>query len=499
MGIWGRLLRATGWEWEPPVPVLRPRRRGYEGAVADRLTADWLTSGASADAEIQGSLPRLRNRARSMGRDTPYVPQLKRLCRDNIVGPAGIQLQMQVQRLRGGGLDETANSMIERAWRRWGRQDSCDVAGLRSFLDFEWMAAMEPVDSGELLIRIVRRAFGATNRVPLALEMIESDQLDLNYVGPLKAPGNRWRMGIEIDEWGRPQTYAILTSHPGDYLTSGNNPGQRRVERVPAADMIHIFFPTRVGQSRGVPLVAPVMSDAHQLDGYEKAATIRARAAASQMGFITNGEGELTGDGVVDGERVTDFEPGVFKYLRPGESVEIPQMNAPDSQLEMFVRQKTRRMAAGTGVSYASLTRDASQASYSSQRQEYLQDQDAWAVLQTQLIQRLHERVFREWLPLAVLSGAVPLADFELRPDRYLDAAQWQPRGWAWVDPKKEAEANVISEGAGYTSKIRICTALGTTYEQVLKDKQAEQQLETQYGVTVTLPELTQQGGPQDG
>jgi lambda family phage portal protein len=431
-----------------------------------------------------------------MERDTPYVPQLKRLWRNNIVGPAGIQLQMQVQRLRGGGLDEAANSMIERGWRRWTRQDSCDVAGLRSFLDFEWMAATEPVDSGELLIRMVRRPFGATNRIPLALEMIESDQLDLNYVGPLKASGNRWRMGIEIDEWGRPQTYAVLTSHPGDYLTSGKNPSQRRVERVPAADIIHIFFPTRAGQSRGVPLVAPVMSDAHQLDGYEKAATIRARAASCQMGFITNPEGELTGDGVVDGQRVTDFEPGVFHNLAPGQSVEIPQMNAPDSQLEMFVRHKTRRIAAGTGVSYASLTRDASQANYSSQRQEYLQDQDAWEVLQAQLIQRLHDRVFREWLPLAVLSGAVPLPDFELRPDRYLDAAQWQPRGWAWVDPKKEAEAHVISERAGYTSKMRICTGLGTTYEQILKEKQSERQLEEQYGVSVTLPEL-QQGGPE--
>jgi len=33
----------------------------------------------------------------------------------------------------------------------------------------------------------------------------------------------------------------------------------------------------------------------------------------------------------------------------------------------------------------------------------------------------------------------------------------------------------------------------------VLKDKAAEQQLEGQYGVSVTMPELTQGGGPQDG
>jgi lambda family phage portal protein len=178
----------------------------------------------------------------------------------------------------------------------------------------------------------------------------------------------------------------------------------------------------------------------------------------------------------------------VFKYLKAGEDVVVPQMQSPDSQFEMFVRQKGRRIAMGTGVSYASLTRDASQASYSSQRQEYLQDQDAWSVEQTMLIQRLHERVFAEWLPLAVLAGAVRLPDFELRPERYLMAAQWQPRGWQWVDPKKEAEANVIMEGAGYVSKTQIIARLGTTYEQILKDKQQEQQLEAQYGVQPQAP-----------
>ena len=116
MGFWRWLAYGLGFEYEPPEPV-QPQRRGFSAADGGRLTADWLTSGFSADSEIQGSLPRLRNRARSMGRDTPYVPQIKRLMRDNIVGPAGIQLQMRVPMLRGGGLDERANTEVENAWR----------------------------------------------------------------------------------------------------------------------------------------------------------------------------------------------------------------------------------------------------------------------------------------------------------------------------------------------------------------------------------------------
>ena len=48
------------------------------------------------------------------------------------------------------------------------------------------------------------------------------------------------------------------------------------------------------------------MSDAHQLQGYEEAAVIRARAGASIMGFITNNEGELMADDIENGEKISE-------------------------------------------------------------------------------------------------------------------------------------------------------------------------------------------------
>ena len=51
--------KATGFEpQEQPAP--KRRRRAYEGAMVSRLTSDWVTSSTSADAEIDGSLIRLR-------------------------------------------------------------------------------------------------------------------------------------------------------------------------------------------------------------------------------------------------------------------------------------------------------------------------------------------------------------------------------------------------------------------------------------------------------
>ena len=494
MNLWQRAWKVLNRKIYP-VKVIQ---RAYTGASGGRLTADWMTAGTSADAEIQGALPRLRNNSRDLSRNTPYGTQLKRLYRDNIVGPAGIQLQMTLPRLRGTGLDEATGNEIEKAWRHWCRRDSCDVRGKWSFKGFEWHAAGILPDSGEYLIRIVRRAFGKKNKIPLALEAIEADQLDLDYVGAISAPDNYWRMGIEFDAWGRPVNYAILTVHPGDYLARSSNTRIRKHEIIPAVDIIHGFIDDRAGQSRGVPVVACVMGEMHQADGYEQAVTIRARAASSLMGYIRNSKGEViddTGDTeekkAARNERLTEFQPGTFKYLGVDEDIVVPDIRAPDNQYEQFVKNKGRRFASGTGVSYASLTRDAAESSYAQQRQEYLQDQDAWSVLQAVLIETLHDRVVAEWLPLAVLTGAVRIPDFEIRPDRYFDAVNWQSRGWAWVDPKKEAEGYKIMEEQNYVSKIEICAKRGTTYEQVLKDKQRERELEKQYGHVKQSPQPT--------
>ena len=105
----------------PGQPIAVPRRRMYEGARVSRLTSDWVTSGTSADAEIKGSLPRLRNRSRQLVRDNDYARQAIRAIRANVIG-TGIRLQAQVQMQRGGGrLDQTVNDAIENAWALWGR------------------------------------------------------------------------------------------------------------------------------------------------------------------------------------------------------------------------------------------------------------------------------------------------------------------------------------------------------------------------------------------
>lgn len=478
MGLRTRFLRTLGLQ---RVPREQPRRRrSYAGAIVSRLTSDWMSTRSSADAEIRNSLSKLRDRSREMVRNNPYAKQAKRTTQVNVVG-SGIKLQSQVQQVRGRKPSEAINRLIEEKWHLWTRAQYCDVAGRHSFHMMEWLATGALPESGEALFRIIRRPFGGS-RVPLALEMIESDVLDEEYQGPTLAKLNEWRMGVEINEWGRPVRYAFLTRHPGDYwFQNATQKGDKHVF-LPAADVIHLFLPERPQQHRGVPWFHSVMADAHQLQGYEEAAVIRARAGASVMGFVTSPEGELDGDDVEADRRISEFEPGMWKYLEPGQNVSVPNISSPDQQYEMFVKNKVRRFASGFGCSYETLSRDFSETNYSSSRLSLLEDREHWKVIQSYLIENFHNRVFREWLDLAVLAGELPFDDYDARPERY-DTPRWMARGWDWVDPLKEAKAYRQMEQAGYMTKAQIVAKLGGDFFDNLTEFSREQQAASELNV----------------
>jgi len=469
MGVRSAIL---GWLQRGTPEQAKPvRRRMYEGAKFSRLTADWVTGNTSADSEVYGSAQKLRDRARQLCRDNDYARQALRAIEGNVVGQ-GIPFQAQVRMQRGGGrLDATINDQIELAWKRWTKARYCHTGGKLTFHDIERLVIRACAESGEVFVRVVKQSFGGSP-VPLALEVLEADLLDDGLNGRSQQ-GNEIRMGVEVDTWGRPVAYHFLAYHPGDYQFSNQQISTQRHKRVPAEEVIHLYRTERPGQTRGVTWFASAIQRLHHLQGYEQAEVVRARASSALMGFITSPEGELQGDEVYQGERVSSFEPGVFKYLAPGESVSVPQLDAPDGQFEPFLRAMLRAMAAGVGCSYETVSRDFSQTNYSSSRLSLLEDRDHWRILQNWLIENLHQRVFEVWLDMAVLSGALPLANYEIQADRY-KAVRWMPRGWAWVDPAKEVEAYASAVRNGFKTLSEVVAEQGGDIEELMQARRQE-------------------------
>jgi len=457
--------------------------RAYQGALVSRLTSDWMSSQLSADAEIRNSLRKLRDRSRELVRNNPYARQAKRTTQINIVGN-GMKFQSLVLQQRGGKRDQRVNNIIEEAWGEWTQSDSCDCAGKYSFHQFEWLAAGALCESGEAIFRIVRKPFG-NSEVPLALQMIESDLLDEEYDGKTLNKNNEWRNGVEVDEWGRALRYAILTKHPGDAYYLDYSANRKLHIFIPAEDIIHLFLPERPGQNRGVPWFHSVMADMHQLQGYEEAAVIRARAGASIMGFIQNDQGELIGDDVENHQRIQSFEPGTFRYLMPNESVTVPDIDYPSQQYEMFVKNKIRRFATGIGCSFETISKDFSETNYSSSRLSLLEDREHWKFCQKYIIDNFHYRIFKEWLDLAVLSGVIDFPDYASNSKRYCKP-RWTPPAQHYVDPLKEIRAYREAEQAGYMTKSQVIAQTnGGDYDDIVSEIAREQEVAKSLGVTL--------------
>jgi lambda family phage portal protein len=485
MGLRTRLFKAMGFE-----PV-RPRARAYQGARVSRLTADWVTSGTSADSEIKSSFKALRNRARQLCRDNDYARQALRSIVNNVIGQ-GIKHQSQVRMQRGGRLDDAVNSRIHETWEQWTRKQHCDVSGLLGFHDMERLLCRSLAESGEVFVRMIRQPFGGS-KVPFALQVLEADYLIDDEI-PQGKDGNTVRMGIEVDSYLRPQAYHFYANHPGDTYAGNPRTNGRRI-RVPANEVIHLFLPERPGQTRGVTWFASALMRLHMLQGYEEAEVVRARASSALMGFIQSPEGELIGDDVYEGERVSEFQPGVFKYLAPGESVTVPDLNAPDGQLEPFTRSMLRAVAAGVGVSFESVSKNFSESNYSSSRLSLLEERDTYRVLQRYMIENFHQQVFEAWLDMAVLSGALNLPGYEMAPDRYR-ASRWIPRSWEWVDPQKEVSAYKDAVRCGFKTLGQVIAEQGGDLDDVLAARQSELALLDEMGIVVdTDPSEVNAGG----
>jgi lambda family phage portal protein len=279
-------------------------------------------------------------------------------------------------------------------------------------------------------------------------------------------------MGIEVDGYLRPQAYHFYANHPGDTYAGNPRTNGRRI-RVPADEVIHLFLPERPGQTRGVTWFASALMRLHMLQGYEEAEVVRARASSALMGFIQSPEGELVGDEIYEGERVSEFTPGVFKYLAPGESVTVPDLNSPDGQLEPFTRSMLRAVAAGVGVSFESISKNFSESNYSSSRLSLLEERDTYRVLQRYMIENFHQPVFETWLEMAVLSGALNLPGYETNPDRYR-ASKWVPRSWEWVDPQREVDAYKSAVRCGFKTLAQVISEQGGDLDDVLTQRQTE-------------------------
>jgi lambda family phage portal protein len=455
--------------------------RTYAAAKMNRLTSNWTTTNLSADAELRfGQLKTLRARSRELAANNDYVKRFLTLCKTNIIGPAGIILQNQARTPNGIEVDSAANTIIEDAWRAWGRRGTCDVTGKLSWLSAQNLFIRALARDGEAVVRIVR---GYDNPFAFALQFIAADNLDEDYSLEEQRDGTTIRMSVEMDAWDRPTAYHVLTRHPGDYLYGSSTTQQRR-ERIPATDIVHAFLTDDARQSRGVPWMHSAMTRLNNVGAYEEAEIIAARVSASKMGVIETPSGEdYQGDAKDDaGNLLQDVEPGLIMQLPRGSTFKDFDPTHPAGNFAPFMKASLRGIAVGLGVNYNSLASDLEGVNYSSIRQGTIEDRDLWRMLQAFVAESFHDAVYSEWLRMAMLTGAVKIAPTQFER---VCRPKWLARGWDWVDPLNDINAALKAVDNGLKTRRMIAAEQGLDLEDIVRDLAAEDELFKKYGVAL--------------
>ena len=473
--------------------------RKYDGAKRGRTHSDWQAVGTSGNAEIYGSIATLRNRSRDLCRNDDYARGIIRNILKNVVY-TGISFQAQVKQLKDTKKnDNRINNAIEEKWQYWSKKKYCDVTGQSSFSELQQLAFKSFLESGEVFIRKVKQPFSDCS-IPFALELIEADQVaeDHNTVAP---NGNQIVMGIELNNWSRPVAYWMYERHPGDFWFGGLNAGGRassnvrNLIRVPAEEIIHLFQRERPGDVRGVPILYSTINRLRNLNKYEEAELVAARAAANFMGIVTSPNIDLIEapntdeDGnPIEGELRPDenLTPGIIRYLAEGEDFKSFAPNRPNSAFEGFHRNQLRASAVGAGVAFTGASGDYSQSNYSSSRLELLDIRDVWKMTQKWFINNFLVEVYESWLGQAVLAGCFNFPDYEIRPQRYR-VIRWTPRGYSWVDPHKEINATIAAIKSGLTTVTDEVAKQGGDFEENIKAIAREREILEEYKVTLNF------------
>lgn len=456
-----------------------PRAYGFSGAATNRLTADWMASGVSADSAVRWGMRILRDRGREMVANTGHGARFVGLVEENVIGPHGMTLQARVGE-QAGTLNRNVNEELERAHREWSESQYASADRRHDLVEIEKQIARTLPQDGEVIVRMLP---GFRNKFGFALQLVDADQLDETFDRPATEDQNAIRMGVEMDAWGGPVAYHILSDHPYDYQRGGL--GAKRV-RVPADQVCHLYLQNRVGQSRGLTWFTPILLDARMHRGYREAELVAARTAASKMGFFVHkGDQPPTPasgpKGTAEPETM-EAAAGIMERLPPGWEFEGWNPEHPNAVFPEFDKAILRTIAAGLRAGYNTLAGDLESVSWSSLRSAELKERDVWQLLQEWLIRNFRRPVYRAWLRSAILAGAVRLPS---RNWMEWQEARFRPRGWQWVDPLKDIATAEREIALALNSRTRICAARGIDFEDVLIDLKRERELMEEYGVEI--------------
>lgn len=470
---------------------------GYIGASKNRRSMkEWTTYTSDADTDILPDLITLRNRSRDLIRNNPLAAGAIKTKVTNVIG-TGLKLQAAVDqsilvdafKLMSESQVEAWEARVEREWRLYWESHECDVTRTLNGYALTQLVYRQVKENGDVFILLPR-----VKRPPfpydLRLQVIEADRVaNRGYQSNTATLAG----GVETDKYGAPIYYHIRRTHPGNIwdLTA-------EWDKVPAfgktlglRNVIHLYEPTRPGQRRGVPDLAPVIEPLRQLGNYTDAELTAAVISGMYTVFIESN----AGDGALDLSALEDetgtsgsddedykLSPGLIVGLKPGEKVHDSNPGRPNTAFDPFVTSILRQIGVALELPYEILIKHFT-ASYSAARAALL---EAWKYFKAErkwLADNFLQIIYEIWMVEAISKGRIKAPGFFSDPiiRKAYTGASWIGPAKGQIDELKEVKAARERNEMGVSSLTEITSEMtGQDWEavhrQIVKENNARRE-----------------------
>jgi lambda family phage portal protein len=396
---------------------------------------------------------------------TPIATGAIKTLRTNVVG-GGLRLKSQVDSELLGLSDEQTDKLettIEREFSLWADSVNCDLVRLNNFYELQQLVFMSSLMCGDAFALLPY-----TKRIgmpyDLRVQLIEADRVcDPYYKGTQNISA-----GVECNDNGEIIAYHIANFHP--LSTYKSNYTWTKVDAFGAKtgrrNVIHIMESERIGQRRGVPILAPVIEALKQLGRYTEAELMAAVISGMFTIFIeskSNSEEAPLGSMLPDGDQVDSEDEnsyelgnGAIVALGEGETAKETNPGRPNTAFDGFISSVCKQIGAALEIPNDLLLKQFN-ASYSASRAALLEAWKMFRMRRTWLGNDFCQPIYEEWLSEAVAKGRIYAPGFFDSPiiKKAYCNAEWNGPSQGQLDPVKEANAAVIRLENGFSTRSK--------------------------------------------
>lgn len=484
------LSRFFGRESETSAPV----RQGYRLTRVQRTSGSYR--GSMRDWKPRRNVLRTTEtsereltelRIEDLFRNDPVTRSVVNSLVTNVVGK-GLTPQSILPYERLGITVEKARELqdqIEWLFFEWAKD--AHYRNQFTFDNLQAMAVRSLVKTGEFIhLPILEKHPRPGCRFRLRLQEIDPRRLKTPF-GRMYDP--HFHDGIEVDETGIPIAYWIFSPRSQLETVLEETYSEEDFLRYPAIlrlgrkGIFHVFSTEEDEQFRGSSALSPVVSFLRNFTDSIDNELLAQVVASSFPIFIAleNGvEGGLP-DYVKEESFSTEEEKrfyqdvqggGQILYGNAGEKPEVLENARPSANFQTFCTLLLRMIGASFELPYEAITKDFSKTNYSSARAALLEAYRVYDSYRHNLINQYCQPIFSMVLEEAYLSGFIdlPCTVQEFYRDKSLwTNARWVAPARGYIDPQKEAQANIALLEAGLISRSEIIAERGGDFDEVVQ------------------------------